>query len=34
MARSIQIARLMRQYGLTATRARLIAGLYYGEAGK
>ena len=34
MPRSIQIARLMRKHGLTATKARLIAGLHYGEVAK
>lgn len=32
MALKIQIARLQRFYGLSATQARLIAGLHYGEA--
>tara|TARA_R110001599_G_scaffold294646_2_gene498641 strand:+ start:362 stop:469 length:108 start_codon:yes stop_codon:yes gene_type:complete len=30
MALKIQIARLQRLYGLTATQARLVAGLHYG----
>lgn len=31
MALRIQIARLQRLYGLTATQARLVASLHYGE---
>ncbi len=31
MVLKIQIARLQRLYGMTATQARLIAGLHYGE---
>jgi len=31
MALKTQIARLQRLYGMTATQARLIAGLHYGE---
>jgi hypothetical protein len=30
MAVRIQIARLQRLYGLTATQARVVAGLHYG----
>lgn len=32
MTLHIQIARLRRLYGISETHARLIAGLYYGEA--
>ncbi len=31
MALKLQIARLRRLYGMTETKARLVAGLYYGE---
>ncbi len=32
MALKLQIARLRRLYGMSETSARLVAGLYYGEA--
>lgn len=32
MALKIQVARLQRLYGMSATQARLVAGLHYGEA--
>ncbi len=32
MALIIQIARLQRLYGMSATQARLVAGLHYGES--
>ncbi len=31
MALKIQIARLQRLYGMSATQARLVAGLHFGE---
>ena len=31
-ARSLQIARLMRVFGLSSTQAKLVASLHFGEA--